>query len=461
VMDRAARETPVLMAEVTRPGLEDFLQSQFRGMNAPGGPQLRVFADAKSVTRQSPRDLFVSIKNNVIAVTPEIGPLQNVEAILDRSSSDTFDRSRLYSQVQQAYQAGAGWLFAADMEQMLHGFVSRREMAREGRRRPEGPVGLQDVRFLMLQRREVGGKTENQASISFSRERRGIASWLAAPGPMGAFEFISPDASLAASFVMKNARALVSDLYNSTTADNPELKEQLSEANQRDHFRMISDLADPLGGDVAFAVDGPLLPLPSWEFAVEVYNPDRLQAAIEQLINGANQQQDAKVKLTLTKEQAGGRTFYTVKADKLPIEAHYTFVDGYLLAAANQNMLARSIQNRNTGYTLSRSNQFRSQLPTNGDANFSGLLYHNLAPLVGPLADQLKSTTVLSATQKASIEALQANSSPGLVYAYGQPDRIVVASTGSFFGLNLDTLALPKVFENAMRNQQHMLPKTQ
>jgi len=254
---------------------------------------------------------------------------------------------------------------------------------------------------------------------------------------------------------------LVSDLYNSTTADNPELKEQLSEANQRDHFRMISDLADPLGGDVAFAVDGPLLPLPSWEFAVEVYNPDRLQAAIEQLINGANQQQDAKVKLTLTKEQAGGRTFYTVKADKLPIEAHYTFVDGYLLAAANQNMLARSIQNRNTGYTLSRSNQFRSQLPTNGDANFSGLLYHNLAPLVGPLADQLKSTTVLSATQKASIEALQANSSPGLVYAYGQPDRIVVASTGSFFGLNLDTLALPKVFENAMRNQQHMLPKTQ
>lgn len=460
VMDRNAKETPILLAEVTRPGLEEFLQNQFRGMNASGGAQLRVFDDAKSVTRQSPRDLFVSVKNNVIAVTPEIAPLQSIEAILDRTSPDTFDRGRLYSRVQQAYQEGAGWLFAADMEQMLFGFVNRREM-REARRR-EGPVGLQDVRFLMLERREVGGKTENQASISFAHERRGIASWLAAPGPMGAFEFVSPDASLAASFVIKNPQALVSDLYNSTTADNPELKEQLSEVNRQDHFRMISDLASPLGGDVAFAMDGPLFPLPSWEFAIEVYSPDRLQAAIEQLINNANQRQGASFHLTLTRDQVGGRTFYTVKTDKAPIEVHYTFVDSYLLAAANQNMLTRAIQNRNTGYTLSRSNHFRSQLPTNGDVNFSGLLYHNLAPLVGPLADQLKSTTVLSPAQRASIEALQANSSPGLVYAYGEPERIVVASTGTFFGLNLDTLALPKVFENALHSQQqHLVPKKQ
>jgi len=30
-----------------------------------------------------------------------------------------------------------------------------------------------------------------------------MASWLAAPGPMGALEFISPDANVVAAFVVK------------------------------------------------------------------------------------------------------------------------------------------------------------------------------------------------------------------------------------------------------------------
>lgn len=460
-MDSDGKQAPILLAEVTRPGLEDFIQGQFGAVNAAGsGPQLRVMESASALTKTSPRDLFIYVKNNIMAVTPEVAPLQKVSGMVEGSNTGQFDNTRLYSQVMQSYQSGAGWLFAADMEQMLSGFVNRREMQRDIQRRRSGILGVRDLRMLTLERKDVGGKTENQASIGFRNERSGIASWLAAPAPMGSLDFISPNASLAASFAIKNPRAMIADLYSSTRAHNSTESNASGNPGPQVGWQILSDLATPLGGDVAFALDGPLLPTPSWEFAVEVYSPDKLQAAIQNAIDSFNQQSNAPVKLTLTQQQSGGRTIYIVTADKAPVTAYYTYVDSYLVAAANQNLLTQAIQNRSTGFTLARSNNFRSQLPTNGAVNFSGLLYHNIGPLIAPLANQLNSTNVLSPSQKAAIDALNANSSPGLIYAYGKPYSIVVASAGTFFGLNLDTLALPKIIESAMRNQRSLLTQT-
>ncbi len=60
--------------------------------------------------------------------------------------------------------------------------------------------------------------------------------------------------------------------------------------------------------------------------------------------------------------------------------------------------------------------------------------------MVGPIAEQLKSSGALTAQQQHSIDALTANSAPGLIYAYGEPDRIVVASNTGFMGFDLGTL---------------------
>ena len=51
------------------------------------------------------------------------------------------------------------------------------------------------------------GKTLSRAALTFSEPNRGIASWLAAPGPMGALEYISPNANV----VGRDSRAVVMD----------------------------------------------------------------------------------------------------------------------------------------------------------------------------------------------------------------------------------------------------------
>ena len=42
-------------------------------------------------------------------------------------------------------------------------------------------------------------------------------------------------------------------------------------------FSLRDDLAAALGGDAAVAIDGPLLPKPSWKVVVEVVDPSRLE----------------------------------------------------------------------------------------------------------------------------------------------------------------------------------------
>ena len=77
---------------------------------------------------------------------------------------------------------------------------------------PAKIAGLDNVRYLMIERKQNLGRTENSAALSFEGERRGMASWLAAPGPMGTLDFVSPEARFAGSFVLKNPGTLLQEV---------------------------------------------------------------------------------------------------------------------------------------------------------------------------------------------------------------------------------------------------------
>jgi len=205
---------------------------------------------------------------------------------------------------------------------------------------------------------------------------------------------------------------------------------------------VLDDISAPLGGEVTFAFDGPLLPAPSWKLVLEVYDPEKLQATISTLVESFNRQSPANAgRLQLSTRQIGSQRYFTLSnAKRSEFEVNYTFVDSYLIAAPNQALLARAIQNREAGYTLIQSQLFRSQLPSDGYTNFSAILYHNLGMVLTPLAQQLKATGTLTPEQQQSLDTLSANSAPGLIYAYGEPDRIVVASDSGFMGLDMNSL---------------------
>ena len=435
----ANNSAPIMLARVRQPGLEDFLQGQMKRYNGtgPAPGSMQIMHDLLAVPQSANHPFLVYVNNGVLVASPDLAELQRTVTRMQESGASRFSETPLYQQVLHAYQRGAGWVFCADMEQIVTQHVQEHDGSDH-----QFPPGLGDVRYLMLERREVGGKTENQAALSFASERRGVASWLAAPASMGGLQFISPDASMVSSLVIKNPKSIVEEMFQMIGSGDQNFQQHLAEFETRAGVRVVDDIAAPLGGEVTFAFDGPVLPTPRWKMILEVYDPSTLQATIGKLIESFNREASgSKGAFQLAQQQVGSQIYYTLHNSEQPnLEIDYTYVDSYLIAGPDISTLSRAIQDRQSGNSLAHSQTFQALLPTDGYTNFSAIFYHNIGPVVGPLVDQIKTVGTLTPQQQQSIATLQANTAPGLIYAYGEPDRIVVASNSGFMGFDLGTL---------------------
>src|SRR5580658_8814 len=428
---------PIMLARVRQPGLEDFLQGELTHYSGtgPAPGSLQIVHDLSAVPQSANHPFLVYVNNGVLVASPDVAELQRTVARMQESGASHFTETPLYEQVLHAYQQGASWLFCADMEQIVAQHVhdgSDHQL----------PPGIGDVRYLMLERREVGGKTENQAALTFASERRGVASWLAAPASMGGLEFVSSDASMVSSLVIKNPKSIVEEMFQMIGSADQNFQRDLEQFETKTGVRVVDDIAAPLGGEVTFAFDGPVLPTPRWKVILEVYDPATLQSTIGKLIESFNREAgNSGGPFQLAQRQVGSQTYYTLHNSEQPnLEIDYTYVDSYLIAGPDIGTLSRAIQDRQSGNSLAHSQNFQALLPSDGYTNFSAIFYHNTGPVVGPLLEQIKTIDTLTPQQQQSIATLQANTAPGLIYVYGEPDRIVVASDSGFMGFDLGTL---------------------
>ncbi|HKF19971.1 MAG TPA: FecR domain-containing protein [Candidatus Angelobacter sp.] len=432
------RGAPLVVAPIQRPGLDQFIAGELARHGHAGDSRVHVVNEAQlnTVSGQSEKELFVLVRPDFVAASGNAAALQRFNAALNRGAGG-FAGTPFGRRIDASYQRGVGMLFAADLETM----AARRaaEYPSQHREQMMAQSGLADVQFLVAERKGSGEKTQNQAELTFTGPRRGFASWLAAPAPMGGLDFVSPDAGAAAAFVAKNPKDMLDDVLNIASVSNPNAEENLAKGESELKISFHQDLVDTLGGEVTLALDGPLLPNPSWKVIVEVNDSTRLQATIQQLVADANEHNNDQPEKHVSLEQstANGLTYYTLNFQGAKLsEVDYTFADGYMIIAPSRALVMNAVNIHRSGNSLARSGNFKALLPQDEHADVSGLLYQNLAPVVGPVLQQL------SPSQQQSFQQLAAESKPSVVCAYGEGNAIRVASNSRLFGLDLNTLAL-------------------
>jgi hypothetical protein len=430
---------PVILARVRQPGLEAFLQTEGRRLSSNGEHvALQTVRDPWAVTAAPGQPLLVYVNSDLMIASPDVTELQRAAMRVRQGGSSPFASTPFYQQIADAYQQGVEWLFCADMEQIV---VQNVPVTRGSN---SLPPGIGEVRYLMMEHRDVSGKSESRAALSFASERQGVASWLAAPASIGSLEFVSPDASMVTSAVIKNPRSIMEEIFQMIGSSDTNFAQDLAQFEAKTGVNVLNDITAPLGGEVTMAFDGPVLPTPRWKLIVEVYDPTTLQSTIAKLVDSFNREPNPEGRtVQLTKRQIGSQGYFTLSGQNPNgpnSEVDYAFIDSYLIAAPDIATISRAIQSRQAGYTLTHAPTFQALLPNDGYTNFSAIFYHNIGPVLGPIVDQLKSSGAVTPQQRQSIDALTANSAPGLIYAYGEPDRIVVASNTGFMGFDLGTL---------------------
>ena len=158
------------------------------------------------------------------------------------------------------------------------------------------------------------------------------SSWLAGPSALGALDFVSTEATIVGAATVKSPVGMVDDVLAMIriSGDSPEAK--LSEFRDKMNFDLRDDLAASLGSDFAFALDGPVLPMPSWKIVVEVNDQQKLQNTLQLVVGRINQEAAANGKpgVSLTREDVDDRAYYTYKGqDGLQLlTVTYTYAHG-------------------------------------------------------------------------------------------------------------------------------------
>jgi hypothetical protein len=419
-----------VVADVQRGGLSDLLKQEF----AKDGHEGLTVLDENGLNAVAVggRGGFALVRQKEVVFSNSIETLKTIDAQLNAGASG-FAAGEFGQQITAAYSRGAGIILAANLQRMLE------EMAGHGGKNANTFMqqsGMGGVRYLIAEHRQTNSGTENHLNLQFAGNRQRVASWLGAPAPVGSLDFVSPNAALAVAGVTKDPASIVDDMMAMMSADGRK-NDEFNKAQAELGVDIRNDLAGNLGGEFTFALDGPVLPTPSWKVVVEVKDSGRFESTLERLVQAADAHFQGRDKhgIAISKTQAGGQTYYEVHDPGTgALVAEYTYASGYMIIAPTRALLMEALQTHSSGNTLAHSSSFKALLPVDQNENYSAVAYQNLGPVVTPLLSQL------SGGSADAIKKLAADSHPTAICAWGKDSRIEAASNSNLFGFDFLTL---------------------
>jgi len=402
----------VVLAEVRKPGLKMALEQAIQQLAGTTKPAL-VVVDQQglaSLAESKPQEMTVLVRQDYVIVASNLETLRNFNRQLD-SGTREFASTPFGQRLQTNYNDGVAVLAGLDLQKILRQAPipsQQGQMLRE--------TGFGDVKYAIWEHKGVAAKAEGQAELSFTRPRRGIASWLAAPRDLGSLDFASPKAILVASIALKNLGDVFEDVRALASASNPNAFAQFDQMQQGLGLNLKDDLLSQLGGEITLEVDDVTDGQPAWKAILQVNDTARLQQTFSKLL--------ATAPVSDKQFSESGVTYHSlmVPSAARSMEVGYAFVDGYLVIASSGDGVREAVRLHRGGGSLAKSSKFLAALPPGHSTQASALYYSD------PLKTLGLQLARFSPQLAQSLPLNVGETKPVVVCAYGEESAIREAS---------------------------------
>jgi hypothetical protein len=440
----------LIAAEVRKAGLKEFLQQKVQepsGKAAP--PRVRVFdpqglAAVEGKTRL--QDWLVLVRPDVVLASTDLPTLKNFNARLEQRNMASA-AAGFKERMAREYQGGVTLLTGADLQRMLR-------MVPIPQKPGESPLqrsGFADLKYLVWERKEIGGESVGQGELSFVGPRQGAAAWLAKSRPLSTLDFVSPRAMLAATIVLNNPAQIFEDV-RALAGPNQNAFTTLAQFEQILKVSLKDDVLANLTGEFTLELDDVQPANAVWRAIFKAKDTEHLQKTFATLL--------AATGIPVDHAEENGIAYHTLhlarpgQADRggkaqpgPPPEVSYALADGCLIIGSGREAVSEALQLDRSGESLGKSRELRAALPPGHTLEASALVYQD------PLATATLQMRRFAPSMAESLAKLKLRSAPSVIGVYADDTTIREASRSTGLDLGAALLGAAVAIPNLIRSR--------
>jgi hypothetical protein len=273
----------LIVAEVRKPGLKDFLRTMLKGLGDNSKPGVQILDTqelAKTRGRGKAGEPIVLVRRDYVIVAPDLNAARWFNNLLNQKREE-FASTPFGQKVAKAYAGGIATLVAADLHKILSQFPLQAPASRMMLDRS----GFKDVDYLIWNHKNVASQSVSEMELSFMGPRHGAASWLAEPARLGTLDFVSPNAAIAIALRLKDMGEIFDDVKELSAISNPKAFADFMQIEQLMGISLKDDLLSQLQGEITLELSDVDTPQPKMAAILRVENPDRLQSTLEKILS--------------------------------------------------------------------------------------------------------------------------------------------------------------------------------
>ncbi len=402
-----SRPKLLVLAQIRKPGLGAALQKVLSEL--PAGSNLKVrILDPEQLTAvvNTPKNQFlVLVRPDWVVASTDVDSLRDLNAEMNGGGS-SFASSAFGERVAEEYKGGATMVGAADLHTILgqipHGTPQGEMLLQKS--------GFADMEYAVWKQERAKSGSFGDGELTFTGPRHGVASWLAAPGPIGGFDFVSPNTIMATGGRLKDPAGVFDDLWEMLSSANPNACTGISAFEQMLGVNLRDDLFGKLSGEITMELDG-ILPKPAWRVTIGVKDAAGLQQTLNKLFTAAH--------VVSGQTAENGITYYTIAIPSRgkATEITYAYVPGYMVLSSGPDAIRDAIAVHRNGTSLGKSAKFVGALPSGYPSQFSWLTYQDPTAMT-------KFQLQRAAPGMTALLPLMGQSKPSVLAIYGRETSI-------------------------------------